>query len=296
MIRAPFLSPPVARRVAVAATVAVTAVAVAAHRAGSTPDTGGSATGSTVAGDRSGPTAVSGPITHPDRDHAGWSLPPAAVTTDALSVAVSQTRGMDVSGWQGNVNWAAARANGARFAFVKATESTSYRNPYFAQQYNGSYNAGLLRGAYHFALPDRSTGTAQADYFVNHGGAWSRDGRTLPPALDIEYNPYGARCYGYSASGMVSWIRAFSNRVRARTGRYPVIYSTRDWWQSCTGNSAAFGVTNPLWIACYCASTGTLPAGWSFHTFWQFASSGALPGDQNYFNGSYTRLKVLATG
>jgi GH25 family lysozyme M1 (1,4-beta-N-acetylmuramidase) len=239
-------------------------------------------------------------MSHPDRDHAGWSLQatgaPAVAAPLATTAAVTQTRGMDVSGWQGNVNWSSAKSKGARFAYVKATESTSYRNPYFAQQYTGSYYAGLIRGAYHFALPDRSTGTAQADYFVGHGGGWSRDGKTLPPALDIEYNPYGPTCYGKTASGMVSWIRAFSNEVRYRTGRYPVIYSTTNWWRSCTGNYGGFATTNPLWIACYCSSAGTLPAGWGFYTFWQFAATGLLPGDQDYFNGAYTRLQALATG
>jgi GH25 family lysozyme M1 (1,4-beta-N-acetylmuramidase) len=95
---------------------------------------------------------------------------------------------------------------------------------------------------------------------------------------------------------MVSWIRAFSNEVHYRAHRYPVIYSTRDWWVTCTGNYGGFASTNPLWIACYCSSAGTLPAGWSFYTFWQFASSGILPGDQNYFNGAYYRLQVLALG
>ncbi len=296
MIRASFLTQPVARRLAIAAAVALTAVALAAHRAGSAPAAGNSSPGVMPAGDGSGATPFSGPITHADRDHAGMSLSPKAASSLAIAAAVTRTRGMDVSGWQGNVNWSLAKANGARFAFIKATEGTSYRNPYFGQQYVGSYNVGMIRGAYHFALPDRSTGTAQADYFVSHGGGWSRDGRTLPPALDIEYNPYGSRCYGKTASGMVAWIRAFSNEVRYRTSRYPVIYSTRDWWVNCTGNSAAFGATNPLWIACYCSTAGTLPAGWSFYTFWQFASSGLLPGDQDYFNGAYTRLQVLATG
>jgi GH25 family lysozyme M1 (1,4-beta-N-acetylmuramidase) len=296
MISASLLNGRTARRLAIAAAVAVTAVSLAAHRAGSSPGPGYIAPGNTVVDDGSGATAVSGPMTHPDQDHAGWSLRPVAATQYAIAATVTQTRGMDVSGWQGNVNWSRAWSNGARFAFVKATEGTSYRNPYFAQQYNGSYNVGMIRGAYHFALPDRSSGTAQADYFVSHGGGWSRDGKTLPPALDIEYNPYGARCYGYSAAGMVSWIRAFSNEVHRRTGRYPVIYSTRDWWVTCTGNSAGFATANPLWIARYSSGPGTLPAGWSFYTFWQYASSGIFPGDQDYFNGSLTRLRVLATG
>ncbi|MEV4560514.1 lysozyme [Kitasatospora sp. NPDC049285] len=238
---------------------------------------------------------------HPERDYAGSTVAAhegretvAANTFAAL--AVTQTRGMDVSSWQGNVAWSTAYANGARFAYTKATEGTGYTNPYFAQQYNGSYNVGMIRGAYHFALPNASSGATQANYFVNHGGGWSKDGKTLPPALDIEYNPYGATCYGLTQAGMVSWIRDFSNTVHSRTGRYPVIYTTTDWWTTCTGNNGSFGATNPLWIARYAASVGTLPNGWSYQTIWQYADSGTFPGDQNYFNGALDRVQALANG
>ncbi|NED84860.1 lysozyme, partial [Streptomyces sp. SID11233] len=68
------------------------------------------------------------------------------------------------------------------------------------------------------------------------------------------------------ASAMVSWIKDFANTYKARTGRDVVIYTATSWWQSCTGNSAAFGSTNPLWVARYASSVGTLPAGWGFYT------------------------------
>lgn len=206
-------------------------------------------------------------------------------------------RGMDVSGYQGNVDWAAAYGNGARFAYIKATEGTTYASASFGQQYNGSYSAGLIRGAYHFALPNRSSGTAQADFFASRGGGWSADGKTLPPALDIEYNPYsGNTCYDLSQSAMVNWIAAFSNEMRARTSRYPVIYTTTDWWVTCTGNSPAFAATNPLWVARYSSSAGALPAGWGSYTFWQNANAGSFPGDQDQFNGDLAALQSLAYG
>ncbi|MFF2044348.1 lysozyme [Kitasatospora sp. NPDC058170] len=239
------------------------------------------------------------PVLHPDLDFAGSTVAAhegRAGTPGALALSVTQTPGLDVASYQGNVNWASVKANGARFAYVKATEGTTYTNPYFTQQYNGSYNAGLIRGAYHFALPDRSSGTAQANWFVDHGGGWSRDGRTLPPALDIEYNPYGATCFGLGQSAMVSWIRSFSNTVHTRTGRYPTIYTTTNWWSTCTGNNGGFGTTNPLWIARYASSVGTLPNGWSYQTIWQYADSGTFPGDQNVFNGAYDRIQALANG
>ncbi|MFF3453617.1 lysozyme [Streptomyces sp. NPDC002730] len=208
----------------------------------------------------------------------------------------AQTEGVDVSSHQGNVNWAALWNSGVKWAYVKATEGTYYKNPYFAQQYGGSYNIGMIRGAYHFATPDTATGTAQADYFVNNGGGWSRDGKTLPGALDIEWNPYGAACFGKSQSGMVTWIRDFLNRYRARTGRDAVIYTATSWWTQCTGNYSGFGTTNPLWIARYNTTPGTLPAGWIYQTMWQYTSSGPIVGDHNRFNGAYDRVVALANG
>ena len=211
--------------------------------------------------------------------------------------ATSSVPGMDVSRYQGNVNWQAAYDNGARFAYIKATERNNYVNPYFAQQYNGSYNVGMIRGAYHFAIPSATSGTVQANYFVDHGGGWSADGKTLPGALDIEYNPYsGGTCYGLSQQAMVNWINAFSTRYYQRTGRYPTIYTSTSWWSQCTGNLGNFSSTNPLWVARYSSSVGTLPYPWGIYTFWQFSDSGTFPGDQNRFNGAYSRLQVLARG
>ncbi|MFB9902376.1 lysozyme [Allokutzneria oryzae] len=201
--------------------------------------------------------------------------------------------GIDVSRWQGEVNWQDHWNQGKRFAYVKATEGTGYRNPFFGQQYNGSYNVGMIRGAYHFALPDRSSGAEQAHYFVNNGGGWSADGRTLPGALDIEYNPYGDTCYGLDHDAMTAWLRDFSDTYRARTGRFPAIYTSTSWWSKCTGNRGDFSGTNPLWVARYAAEIGPLPHAWGVYTIWQYSST---PIDQNSFNGSYDRLVALATG
>ena len=125
---------------------------------------------------------------------------------------------------------------------------------------------------------------------------WSADGKTLPGALDIEYNPYGATCYGLSAGAMVNWIASFINEYHARTTRWAVIYTTTDWWSSCTGNYSGFWANDPLWIARYSSTVGTLPAGAGVYSFWQFSSSGPFAGDSDVWNGSLDRLKVLATG
>ncbi len=208
----------------------------------------------------------------------------------------AHTEGVDVSSHQGNVDWPTLWGSGVRWAYAKATEGTYYTNPYHAQQYNGSYDVGMIRGAYHFATPDTASGAAQADYFVDHGGGWSQDGRTLPGVLDIEWNPYGDACYGKTRSAMVSWIRDFLNQYKARTGRNAVIYTATSWWTQCTGDHAGFAAANPLWIARYAPTAGTLPAGWSSYTMWQYTSSGPTVGDHDKFNGALDRVVALANG
>ena len=244
--------------------------------------------------------AHEGPTTtahHPDHDWMGSSVPGhdrvAGGSRSALSSRVTRTPGFDVSNWQGTVNWASAYSKGARFAYMKATEGTTYRDPTFSANYTNSYKAGFIRGAYHFATPDTSGGKAQADYFVAHGGGWSKDGKTLPPLLDIEYSS-GAGCYGLSKSAMKSWITAFLNEVHAKTTRWATIYTTTNWWTTCTGNTPAYAAHDPLFIARYASTVGALPAGWPFYSFWQHADSGTFPGDQDYFNGPIGGLKNLA--
>ncbi|WP_460392369.1 lysozyme [Actinophytocola sediminis] len=247
----------------------------------------------TPAGDQAAMDALVHKYDHPMgsqiRKHEDTSLMPRTVDPRDVGVLAS-VPGIDVSGWQGNVDWAAQWNAGKRFTWVKATEGTGYTNPYFNQQYGGSYNQGFIRGSYHFALPDRSSGATQANFFSSNGGGWSGDGKTLPGALDMEYNPYGATCYGLSKTAMTNWIRDFSDTYKARWNKYPAIYTSTSWWNQCVG--ASFGSTNPLWVARYASTVGTLPVGWSMYTVWQYSSS---PIDQNTFNGSYDRLVVFAT-
>ena len=245
-------------------------------------------------------TVPSGPVSHADADHMGSTIrvhqpATATVAAPALSAAVvGQPYGMDVSAFQGNVDWSAAARTGGQFVYIKASESTGYLNPYFAQQYNGSEAAGLIRGAYHFALPDRSSGATQANYFVDNGGGWSPDGYTLPPMLDIEYNPYGSSCYNLSAAALSSWIAEFSTTVHTRTGQFPTIYTTRDWWDTCTGSNPGFATTNALFIANYSTSPGLMAAGWGSQSIWQYSDQGVFPGDQDVFNGTAAQLRAFA--
>lgn len=216
----------------------------------------------------------------------------------------SGVQGVDVSAGQSNYDWQAANNSGVQFAYIKATEGTGYTNPAFTAQYDGSYNAGIIRGAYHFGRPDVGDGASQATYFVQNGGGWSADGKTLPGALDIEYNylcgsncTASQTCWSLSQADMAAWISAFVTTYFQATGVYPVIYSTYNWYNQCVGTLGDFSANCPFWIACptsdgtICTSGGTLPYNWGYYTFWQYQVGGS---DLDVFNGPYSQLQVLA--
>ncbi|MEU4745788.1 GH25 family lysozyme, partial [Actinosynnema sp. NPDC023658] len=228
-------------------------------------------------------------------------------TAEPLGVAALppgySVNGIDVSSHDHSggktLDWAARRAAGEEFAFVKATEGTTYVNPYYGQDYQGAKNAGLYAGAYAFGRPDLGNPAGQADYFVDHI-QWAADGRTLPPFLDLEW-PYLSGtpdCYGLSQSAMRSWISTFQATVQARIGRAPMIYTNVNWWNPCTGSSTAFA-GYPLDISSCNSSPPSVP-GWGANwTFWQYdidACNRGAAHDSMVFNGSTAQLAALAGG
>ena len=291
-------SPPVRRRLALMLTVATVATAgfgVLPAQADmeqpltSTAERAGVEPGNTQMGWRSARTAPVGVPPEVAQPSPALAASPAASVYQPPGVL-----GIDVSSHQGNVEWDEWAAAGRQFAFVKATEGTSYRNPYFTGQYNGAASVGMLRGAYHFANPAGKSGKTQARFFVKNGGGWTADGKTLPGVLDIEYNPNGKTCYGLSKKKMKKWIESFTREYVRLTGRQAIIYTTTDWWTRCTGGSKRFAKVNPLWVARYgTTAPGKLPGAWTTATFWQYTST---PIDQNLFHSTYDDLVTFARG
>lgn len=238
---------------------------------------------------------IAGPGKSPD--HAGTADHRARAKLKVVVPARNYgPQGIDVSGWQPTVDWKGWWAKGKRFAYIKATEGTTYKAKTFSSQYNGSYRSGYIRGAYHYANPGGKAGWRQADWFIANGGGWSADGKTLPGMLDVEQGGKsdGGICYGRSKARMVRWITSFVNRYQKKTGRAAVIYTNAGWWQACTGNSTKFAKTNPLFLARWNSTPGTtLPGGWKTWTLWQYTDS---PIDQDMFNGSLAKLKAFAKG
>lgn len=215
--------------------------------------------------------------------------------TGVVTPNATYPAGIDVSHYQGTINWSSVKAAGIQFAYIKATEGTTYKDPTFNANYLNAYNAKVIRGAYHFARPDLSSGASQATYFASHGGAWSADNLTLPGMLDLE-----GGCYGKSAASMQSWILDFYNTYKASTGRDVVIYTSTSWWNSCTGGWSGMYSRSPLNVAHWTtAASPTIPSGFPFWTFWQYTDSGSVSGvsgavDRDRFSGTATRLLALA--
>jgi GH25 family lysozyme M1 (1,4-beta-N-acetylmuramidase) len=230
----------------------------------------------------------------PQLAHAGSGGQAAAAAASAVPSGAA-VRGVDVASWEhpqgARINWTKVARAGYKFAFIKASEGNYYANPYYATDLSQAKAAGLYVTGYHFAVPNVSSGAEQADYAVRQA-RYTADGRTMPLALDIEYNPYGGTCYGLTAARMVGWISAFTAEVRRLTGQPPIIYSTADWWRSCTGDTRVFD-SDPLWIAAPRATPAPLPSGWQDWTFWQYTSTALVPGITGRVDVSYFGLAVV---
>lgn len=117
------------------------------------------------------------------------SLALALAVARATPIKRSDPLGIDVSDYQTDIDWTTVVDNGIQFVYIKATEGTcsvisftalvyalsyfvvsAYISPTFSPQYIGATDAGLIRGSYHFAHPDESSGATQATYFLENGG------------------------------------------------------------------------------------------------------------------------------
>ena len=217
---------------------------------------------------------------------AGVGVAAAAAAAFAGDGGSYDLQGIDVSHYQGAVNWAAVRAGGRRYAFCKATEGTTYTDPTFAANWPAMRAAGLLRGAYHFGRPGTSA-AAQADYFCDAVRPAPGD---LKPVLDLEATD------GMTPAQVRAWVVAFVSRVVARTGQTPVIYTGYYFWRDSAGNGS--NLNCPLWLAQYASAVTLVPAAWATWTFWQYTSTGTCPGvaggvDLDAFNGNKTGLNNL---
>jgi len=225
----------------------------------------------------------------------GFAIPAATTTAPALA-ATTPAQGVDVASFQHTtamptIDWSGIASSGVTFAGVKATEGNYYTNSYYKTDAAQAVAAGLYLTPYIFANPHTGNGTAaqQADYgakVIKAGTAYAGN-HVLPVTLDIEPNPYANsnQCYGLTQSAMQTWISQFITEIKKDLGtsKAPIIYTTADWWNACTGNDTAFSA-DPLWLASYGVTNPGLPAGWNNYTIWQYGQGtvGGISGiDEN---------------
>lgn len=188
---------------------------------------------------------------------------------------MAQLKGIDISRWQGIINWDAVKG-AVDFAIIKSSggDDGLYQDGQFTRNKSEARRTGILRGYYHFAGGVHSP-EEEADHFVNTVGDYQK-GEVL--ALDWEI----------SHADPVNWCLTFLKRVEARTGVKPVIYMSGsraqafDWTPVVNNN-------NGLWLAQW-AAQGTMIGKWPFWAFWQNSSSGSVPGisgrvDTDLFSG-----------
>jgi GH25 family lysozyme M1 (1,4-beta-N-acetylmuramidase) len=215
---------------------------------------------------------------------ARWALAVTALALLGLAAradGASYAKGLDVSNWQGTIDWLQVADDDYTFAFAKATESTDFTDVTYALNRSGTKALGIRLGAYHFARPGGSgdaaivaSAIAQADHFVDVAQPRSGD---LPPVLDLETNG------GLAPAQLARWTQAWLDEVDARTGVQPLIYASPNFWKTRLGDTTQFAENgNGLWVAHWTkAPAPQLPAaGWSGHnwTFWQWTNCQTIPG------------------
>jgi lysozyme len=214
----------------------------------------------------------------------------AVVPAPRAVAAGKRVPGIDVSLWQGDVDWAAVASTQTRFAIMRATRGTTYVDPRFSESLAEASANGLVVGAYHRAKVGLAAGDAraEADHFV--AVARNAAGDVLP-ALDIEEHN------GLSVAQLTDWVRTWLARVYGRTGVRAMIYASPHFWRTYLGDTTWFADHGyPLWIAHWGVRAPMTPAGdWGGRgwTFWQWTSSGRVSGigpnvDRDRYNG--TRL------
>jgi lysozyme len=192
-------------------------------------------------------------------------------------------RGIDVSNHQGQINWNAVPASGIQFAIAKASEGVTFIDRWFGRNWTEMKRIGLVRGAYHYALPSRNDPIQEADFFLSRVD--NPEVATLEPgdlvALDMEDPDMH--------SSVTLWSLRWLRRVEERLGFKPLFY-TYPHYMDTHGLHDARLAQYGLWYASYRADMPDPPAPWPMIAIWQYTSEAVIPGagtriDANWFNG-----------
>ncbi|MFZ5677116.1 MAG: GH25 family lysozyme [Pseudomonadota bacterium] len=197
---------------------------------------------------------------------------------------VMPVQGIDVSYWQGDIDWKKVRDAGIHFAYIKATEGGDRLDPKFLYNWRAAKQAGIVRGAYHVMYWCR-VAKDQASWFMSNAPG---DEDSLPPVLDVEWNSFSKTCpHRISRDDAIAKMKIMLKAMEAHTGKRPIIYTDPKFHRDVLeGEFPSYH----FWLR----STAAKPAAkyrsrdW---VFWQFTTTGRVRGvsgpvDRNSFNGT----------
>lgn len=199
---------------------------------------------------------------------------------------VMPIQGIDVSYFQGEIDWKKVARAGIHFAYIKATEGADRADPNFLANWKGAKKAGIVRGAYHvmyWCSPARD----QASWFVKHVPVSTG---TLPPVLDVEWNSYSKTCpHQIARKSAIAKMKVMLAAMEAHTGRRPIIYTDPKFHEDVLEGEFA---DYQFWLRSVAAKPQKRFPGRDW-TFWQFTTTGRVPGvagavDRNSYNGTPT--------
>lgn len=205
----------------------------------------------------------------------------------------NNAQGVDVSHYQGVIDWAKVKQAGISFAFVKATEGESVADNMFARNAIGAGESGLAVGAYHFCRAgDTAAAKREANYFVSvveRSAGFAK--LALPPVLDIE------TANGASAAAITAVCRTWLETVKQLTGRDGLLYTYASFADDYLDDTLA---EYPLWLANYNVNQPADRAGWTRWTYLQYTDAGQVAGisgpvDRNEFEGTVDQLPTLSS-
>jgi len=238
--------------------------------------------------------STSAPLINPkkDPDFLAYAVPESDLHHyPATRSAEYAVHGVDVSKYQGNVDWQAVKDAGVAFAFIKATEGGDAADPKFLRNWEGAKAAGIPRGAYHFVYWCRQP----HEEIGNFESVVPAERDALPPVLDVEATPTSRTCKRtLYRDEVLADMRKMLEEMERHYGKKPIIYSSVDFYQSILHSDALSEY--PIWVR----STKYHPTvryGSRKWTFWQYRSDGSVPGipgsvDQNTFHGTHEQWEA----
>ncbi len=195
-----------------------------------------------------------------------------------------EIHGIDVSKWNGDIDWQTVKRGGVSFVFIKATEGKDRVDPAFEANWRNAAAAGLAHAPYHFYY-FCSSADEQADWFIANV---PKAASSLPPVVDVEWNHTSKTCTTRPAPDTVrAEMKRFMDRLEAYYGKRPIIYTSVDFHRD---NLVGAFQDYHFWVRSVAAHPAKIYEARKW-AFWQYTSTGIVPGikgdtDINVFAGT----------